>query len=150
TFGLKRAEILSAQANGFTLLVLAGLVVYGGISRLVHPGDPGGWAMLGVALNLVATRQLAGANRESLNVEGAYQHVVTDLAAFALTAAAAVVILTLGFERADGIAALAIAAIMLRASFGLLRDSGRVLLEAAPGGMSVEAIGHALVEHPHV
>jgi cobalt-zinc-cadmium efflux system protein len=155
TFGLKRAEILSAQANGFTLLVLAGLIVYGAVDHLISPPRAGGLAMLvvalaGVVVNLAATWQLAGANRQSMNVEGSYQHVVTDLAAFVLTAAAGGVILATGFRRADGIAALLIAAIMLRGSYRLLRDSARVLLEAAPGGMSVEEIGHALVSHPHV
>jgi cobalt-zinc-cadmium efflux system protein len=155
TFGLKRAEILSAQANGFTLLVLGGLIVYGGIERLISPPPTGGLAMLvvalaGVVVNLVATRQLAGANRESMNVEGAFQHVFTDLIAFVLTAVAGAVILATGFRRADGIAALVIAAIMVRAAYSLLRDSARVLLEAAPGGMSVDEIGNALVSHPHV
>ena len=155
TFGLKRSEILSAQANGATLLVLAGLIVYEGVHRLITPPKPGGLAILvvalvGIAVNLAATWQLSKANRESMNVEGSFQHLVTDLAAFALTAVAGAVILATGFRRADGIAALAIAAIMLRAAYGLLRDSGRVLLEAAPGGMSVEEIGNALVSHPHV
>ncbi|MBV8396259.1 MAG: cation transporter [Actinobacteria bacterium] len=155
TFGLRRAETLSAQANGLTLLVLGGLIVYGGVERLVSPPHPGGLAMLvvalaGVVVNLVATWQLAGANRASLNVEGAFQHLLTDLAAFAVTAVAGGVILATGFRRADGIAALVIAAIMLRSAYGLLRESGRVLLEAAPGGMSVDEIGHALVSHPHV
>jgi cobalt-zinc-cadmium efflux system protein len=155
TFGLKRAEILSAQANGFTLLVLAALIVYEGVDRLVSPPKPAGGVMLAVALagvvvNLLATRQLARANRDSMNVEGSFQHLLTDLFAFVLTAIAGAVILATGFSRADGIAALAIAAIMLRSASGLLRSSGLVLLEAAPGGMSVEEIGRALVAHPHV
>jgi cobalt-zinc-cadmium efflux system protein len=155
TFGLRRAEILSAQANGATLLVLAGVIVYGAIRRLIAPPDTVGAALLvvalaGVAVNLVAVRVLAGANRESLNVEGAFQHVLTDLAAFALTAAAGLVIVTTGFVRADGIAALAIAAVMLRSAYGLLRDSGRVLLEAAPEGMDVADIGSALAANPRV
>jgi cobalt-zinc-cadmium efflux system protein len=143
TFGLRRAEILS------------GLLVYGGIHRLVVPPSPGGWTMIvvaciGVVVNLVAVRILEGAGRESLNVEGAYQHVLTDLVAFVATAIAGVLIVTTGFVRADGIAALVVAAIMLRSSVGLLRDSGRVLLEAAPEGMSVEEIGNALASHPNV
>ena len=155
TFGLKRTETLSAQANGFTLLVLAGLIVYEGVTRLISPPKPGGLAMLivalvGVVVNLLATRQLARANRESMNVEGSFQHLLTDLFAFVLTAIAGVVILATGFARADGVAALVVAAIMLRAAYGLLRDSGLVLLEAAPGDMSVEEIGQALVGHPHV
>ncbi len=155
TFGLKRAEILSAQANGFTLLVLAGLILYGGVGRIVSPQRPGGLSMVvvavaGIGVNLIATRELAQANRASMNVEGSFQHLLTDLAAFAFTAIAGAVILATGFRQADGIAAIAIAAIMLRAAYGLLRDSGRVLLEAAPGGMSVEEIGGALVSHEHV
>src|SRR5438445_6378208 len=155
TFGLRRAEILSAQANGATLLVLAGLIVYGAIRRLVAPPDTVGTALLvvalaGVVVNLAAVRVLGGANRHSLNVEGAFQHLLTDLVAFVLTAAAGLVIVTTGFVRADGIAALAIAAVMLRSAFGLLRDSGRVLLEAAPEGMDVADVGTALAGNPRV
>jgi cobalt-zinc-cadmium efflux system protein len=155
TFGLRRTEILSAQANGLTLLVLAGLIVYGAVGRLIDPPEPHGGIMLAVALvgaavNLLAVWQLAGANRESLNVEGAFQHLATDLAAFVATAVAGAVILATGFVRADGIAALIIAAIMLRSAIGLLGASGRVLLEAAPAGLSVDAVGRAMAEHPGV
>ena len=152
TFGLQRSEILSAQANGGTLLVLALLIIYEGIRRIIAPPGPGGLAILvvalaGIAVNLVATWQLSKANRESMNIEGSYQHILTDLAAFIFTAIAGVVILATGFEQADGIASLVIAAIMLRAAYGLLRDSGRVLLEIAPEGMSVEEIGRAIATH---
>ena len=155
TFGLRRAEVLSAQANGFTLLVLALLIVYQGIQRLVSPVESGGLTMVvvavcGVCVNVVATWELARANRGNMNVEGAFRHIATDLAAFALTAVAGVVILTTGFDRADGLAALAIAGIMLVSSYELLRRSVRVLLEAAPGGMDVERIGLAIASHPHV
>jgi cobalt-zinc-cadmium efflux system protein len=155
TFGLQRTEILSAQANGFTLLVLAGLIVYEAISRLVDPPDTKGLPMLvvalvGVAVNVVAVWQLHGANRRSLNVEGSFQHLATDLAAFIATAIAGIVILATGFVRADGITALFVAAIMLRASYRLLRDSGRVLLEIAPAGMSVAEIGSAMARQPGV
>jgi cobalt-zinc-cadmium efflux system protein len=155
TFGLKRTEILSAQANGITLLVLAGLIVYEGVHRLIAPPQPQGLAILivalaGIAVNLVATRQLSKANRESMNIEGSFQHILTDLFAFIATAIAAAVILLTGFVRADGIAALFVAAIMLYAAYGLLRDSGRVFLEAAPEGMDVQAIRQSLTEHPHV
>jgi cobalt-zinc-cadmium efflux system protein len=155
TFGLKRAEILSAQANGGTLLVLAGLIVYEGIRRVISPPAAEGKAILvvalvGIAVNLVATWQLSKANRESMNIEGSFQHILTDLAAFVFTAIAGAIILGTGFVRADGIAALIVAAIMLRAAYGLLRDSGRVLLEAAPEGMNVSEIGRVIAAHPHV
>ncbi len=152
TFGLKRSEILSAQANGATLLVLAGLIVYEGVRRLIAPPHAGGLAILivalaGIAVNLLATWQLAKANRQSMNIEGSFQHILTDLFAFIATAIAGAVILATGYTRADGIASLLIAAIMLKAAYGLLKDSGRVLLEIAPEGMSVEEIGNALARH---
>jgi cobalt-zinc-cadmium efflux system protein len=155
TFGLRRTEILSAQANGATLLVLGLLIVYEGIRRLITPPDAGGKAMLivavaGIVVNLAATRVLAGADRSSMNVEGSFQHLLTDLAAFVITAVAGIVILATGQTRADGVASLVIAAIMLRASYVLLRDSGRVLLEAAPEGISTEEIGRALAAHHNV
>ena len=155
TFGLRRSEVLSAQANGAALLVLAGLIVYGAVRRLVSPPHPNGWTMLvvalaGIGVNVLATWQLAGANRESMNVEGSYQHVLTDLFAFIATAIAGAVIIGAGWVRADPLAALLVAAVMLRAAWRLLRDSGRVLLQIAPQGLSVEEIGHALAAQPRV
>jgi cobalt-zinc-cadmium efflux system protein len=155
TFGLKRAEILSAQLNGATLVGLAVVILIEGIRRLVEPPDVGGTAVLvvalaGVVVNLAATRLLAGADRRSLNVEGAFQHVLTDLFAFIATAVAGVVILTTGFERADGIAALLVAGLMLRSGWGLLRDSGRVLLEASPRDLDPDEIGRTLAAQDHV
>jgi cobalt-zinc-cadmium efflux system protein len=155
TFGLRRAEILSAQANGATLLVLAGLIVYEAIHRLVEPPEVGGWTVIAVALagllvNLVATMQLRGADRENMAVEGSFQHLLTDLYAFAGTLVAGIVVVTTSFDRADPIASLVVAALMLRASYGLLRDSGRVLLEMSPEGMDVDEIGRALADHAQV
>jgi cobalt-zinc-cadmium efflux system protein len=149
TFGFRRGEILAAQFNGATLLVLALLIVYGGIRRLVSPPHVTGTAVLvvalvGIAVNVAATWILSGANRESLNVEGAFQHILTDLAAFVATAIAGGVIIATAYFRADGIASLLVAAIMLRAAYGLLKASGRVFLEAAPEGLDVQAIGQAM------
>jgi cobalt-zinc-cadmium efflux system protein len=150
TYGLRRTEILSAQFNGATLLVLGLLIVYEGIHRLVEPPSVEGGvvlavALVGVAVNLAATVVLHGADRRSLNVEGAFQHVLTDLVAFIATAVAGLVVLLTGFDRADGIASLFVAAVMLRAAWGLLRDSGRIFLEAAPKGVDVEEIGRAMI-----
>jgi cobalt-zinc-cadmium efflux system protein len=149
TFGLKRAEILSAQLNGATLLALSVFIVYEGVRRLLEPPEVEGApvlivAVVGIAVNLAATWTLARANRQSLNIEGAFQHILTDLLAFVGTAVAGAVVLLTGFAQADGIAALLVAAIMVRAAYGLLRDSGRVLLEAAPKGLEPERIGRAM------
>jgi cobalt-zinc-cadmium efflux system protein len=155
TFGLRRSEILSAQANGAALLVLACFIVYGAIRRLVSPPPANGGAILvvalvGIGVNVLATWQIAGANRESLNVEGSFQHVLNDLYAFIATAIAGGVILATGWVRADAVAALFVAALMLRASWRLLRDSGRVLLDIAPAGLPVNEIGTAMAAHPGV
>jgi cobalt-zinc-cadmium efflux system protein len=155
TFGLKRAEILSAQVNGATLVALAAVILYEGIRRLIDPPDVEGAivlvvALAGIVVNLAATFVLSGTERRSLNVEGAFQHVLTDLFAFIATAVAGAIVLATGFARADGIAALLVAALMLRSGFALLRDSGRVLLEAAPRDLDPDEIGRTLAAQRHV
>jgi cobalt-zinc-cadmium efflux system protein len=156
TYGLGRAEILSAQSNGIALLVLALVIVYVAIRRLLAPPQVGGIAVIavaaaGIAVNLVAVRLLAGGGRpRSLNLEGSYRHVVTDLYGFVATAIAGAVIVITGFERADAAASLIVAALMLKAAYGLLRESGRVFMEAAPLGLRPEEIGRALAAEPGV
>jgi cobalt-zinc-cadmium efflux system protein len=155
TYGLRRAEILSAQINGVTLLLLGALIIYEGIRRLIEPPDVEGALVvvigcLGAIVNVGAASLLARAERRSLNVEGAFRHVLTDLYASLGAAAAGAVILIWGFEQADGIASLLIAATMLWAAYGLLRESGRVFMEAAPPGLDPDAIGRALVEEAGV
>ena len=156
TYGLGRVEILSAQANGITLLVLGLLIVYGAITRLVSPPHVAGLpvllvALAGIVVNLLAARILSGGERErSLNVEGSYRHILTDIYGFIATALAAIVILLTGFRRADPIASLLIAGLMLHASYGLLKASGLVFMEAAPAGVDPDQVGHALAAHPRV
>ncbi len=155
TYGLKRAEILSAQVNGVTLLLLGVLIVIEGVRRLIDPPAVEGSlvlivALVGIPVNLGALRLIAGAERRSLNVEGAFQHILTDLFAFIATAIAGAVIIATGFDQADGIASLLVAATMLWAAYGLLRDSGRVFLEAAPRELDPERIGRALASEEEV
>ncbi|MFR9800501.1 cation diffusion facilitator family transporter [Streptomyces sp. MS06] len=155
TFGLKRAEILSAQANGLTLLLLAAWLGYEAVRRLVQPSEVEGGLMLataltGIAVNLAATWCLSRANRSSLNVEGAYQHILNDLFAFVGTAIAALVIVLTGFTRADPLATLVVVVLMAKAGYGLLRESGRIFLEAAPADVDPDQTGDRLVAHPAV
>jgi cobalt-zinc-cadmium efflux system protein len=196
TYGLGRAEILSVQANGFTMLVLGLLIVYGAIAHLISPPAVEGGpvlavALVGIAVNLLAVRimsppaaagdgdhehqhqhqhehghqhqhehqhqrkhehehQHEHEHGRSLNVEGSYQHLLTDLFGFVATAIAAAVILASGFRRADAIASLLIAALMLHAAAGLLRASIRVMMEAAPAGLDPTEIGNALAAQPGV
>ena len=155
TYGLKRVEILSAQANGLTLLLLAAWLGYEAIRRLVDPPPVAGGlvvvtALVGVVVNIAATWCLSKANRSSLNVEGAFQHLLTDLYGFIATAVAGAIVLSTGFARADAIAALVVVALMVRAGVGLVHQSGRIFLEAAPAGIDTRALGGRLAAHPDV
>ena len=155
TFGLRRAEILAAAANGVMLAVMAVLVAYDALERLVDPPRVEGRtlvvvALIGVAVNLAATLVLARANRQSLNVEGAFRHVVTDLYAFIATAVAGVAVLAFGLRRADPIASLVVVALMVRAAWQLLGSSGRILLQGTPDHVDLAAVRRHMAELPGV
>ncbi len=155
TFGLKRAEILSAAGNGVTLVAVAGVITIEAIVRLVHPPQVEGSVVLAVALigavvNLAATTVLARANRTSLNVKGAFVHLRTDLYAFCGTAAAGLVILLTHWSRADAVASLLVAGLMGRAAWDLLRDAGQILLERAPQEVSLEEVRAHITDIEHV
>jgi cobalt-zinc-cadmium efflux system protein len=131
------------------LLVVGVWVVYGAVRRLVAPPDVRGGivlvvALVGVGVNLVATFVLSRADRERLNVRGAFLHVATDLAAFVGTAVAGALVLTTGWNRFDPIAGLLVAALMLRSAASLLRESGRIFMEASPAGLDPQAVAREL------
>jgi cobalt-zinc-cadmium efflux system protein len=155
TYGLKRAEILAAAANGLALIVVSALVTYDAIVRLVHPGPVRGGVLIvvasvGVVVNMVATLTVARANRRSLNIEGAYRHILTDLYGFIGTLIAGIVIVTGGFNRADAIASLIVVALMLKAATELLRPALRILLEATPEDIDLDEVRRHLMELPEV
>lgn len=155
TFGLKRAEILSAAGNGVTLAVVATVITIEAISRLVSPPKVDGAVVLALALagavvNLAATVVLARANRASLNLKGAFLHLLTDLYAFLGTAVAGLVIVLTGWRRADAVASLLVAGLMARAAWGLLRDAGRILLQGTPEEMSLAEVRAHIAGLDHV
>jgi cobalt-zinc-cadmium efflux system protein len=155
TFGYSRLEILAAQANGITLGLIALWVIWSAVHRLINPQDVRGGLVLavalgGVAVSLAASFVLARASRESLNVRGAFLHVLTDVAAFGAAAVAGGLILTTGWDRFDPIASIAVAALMLWSSVQLLRESTLIFLERAPRDADPEAIGRALVSEQDV
>jgi cobalt-zinc-cadmium efflux system protein len=93
---------------------------------------------------------MSKANRQSLNVEGSFQHILTDLYAFIATAIAGAIIWWSGWNRVDAIAALVVAGLMLKAGIGLVRESGRIFLEASPRGLDPVAIAVAIRDIPAV
>lgn len=155
TYGWRRVEILAAQANGLSLLLLGGWLAVESIRRLIAPAEVKGGLVLatavaGIAVNLAATWLLSGANRGSLNVEGAFQHVLTDLFAFVATAVAGLIVLLTGWDGADPVASLIVVLLMVRSGVGLVHESGRIFLEAAPAGLDPVLIGRAMADGPQV
>jgi cobalt-zinc-cadmium efflux system protein len=155
TFGFKRAEVLSAQANGITLLVVSALLAFQSIERLIHPVAVRGGIMVvvaavGVAVNVAASWLISRASRKSINIRGALAHILTDLYGFLGTLIAGLVIIFSGFQRADSIASLVVVGLMLYAAWRLLSDTGRILLEAAPEGFAPADIVAAITSQPGV
>lgn len=155
TYGLKRAEILSAAGNGITLVAVGAVITVEAIRRLVSPPGVEGSVVLGVglagaAVNVAAATVLSRANRSSLNVRGVFAHIVTDLFAFASTAVAGAVIIVTGWARADDVASLVVSALMARAAWRLLRDSGRILLQGTPQNVSLDDVRAHIASVEHV
>ena len=154
TYGYKRAEVLVALGNGVTLVALAIWIFYAGVRRLGDPPEVlGGWmlaiALAGILVNVAAARILYGA-RGGLNVEAAFRHVLADLLGSFGVVAAAVLVLGTGWLEADPLAGMLIGVLVLVSSWTILRDSTRILLEAAPAGIDTQAVGERLARAPGV
>ena len=155
TFGLGRAEIVSAQINGAALFLLAGAIAIEGVQRLSSPPDVEGSVVIvvgavGALVNVGAFLALSRSERRSLNVEGARAHVLADLYGSVAAVVAGVVIVAGGPAQIDAVAALTVSALMLRSGWALLHASTRVLLEAAPPGVDPDEIGRALAAMPGI
>jgi cobalt-zinc-cadmium efflux system protein len=147
TFGYQRAEVFAALINAIILIVLTVSVAFGGIQRLLNPGDVevAGPVMLTVAVigmiaNATSLWLLSRAQATSINVRGAYLEVMGDLLGSVMVIVAAIVIVTTGWMPADAIASLLIAAMIVPRAVSLLREVVSVLAESAPKGMSVDDI----------
>ena len=155
TFGLHRAEILAAMVNALVLLVVCGYLAWAGISRLSDPAsvDAGPmvvFALVGLVANGVSLVILNRSDTGSLNLRGAANEVLADLVGSILAILAGVLILLWGWERADSLASLLIAVLILPRSLVLLRESVAVLLEAAPAGMDLDDVRRHLLAMPGV
>jgi cobalt-zinc-cadmium efflux system protein len=151
TFGYHRAEIFAAVLNALVLIGVCGYLAYAGTRRLVDPvpvdaGQLLVFAGIGLAANLVSLLALTSRRESSLNMKGAYLEVLGDTFGSVLAIAAGLLVLTADFLRADPIASLLIAALVLPRAWALLREAGAVLLEAAPRGLDVEQVRGQLCE----
>jgi cobalt-zinc-cadmium efflux system protein len=145
TFGYHRAEIFAAVLNALVLLGLCGYLAYAGTRRLAHPAhvDAGQlllFAAICLAANGASLLLLRGRRDRSLNMKGAYLEVLSDTIGSMLAILAGALILTTDFLRADSIASLLIAVMVLPRAWALLREAGGILLEAAPRGVDVEQV----------
>jgi len=150
SYGLQRAEVLGAQANGATLVAVAIWVVYEAVRRLGQPAEVVGGgllvvATLGLAVNLGSAVVLARARGSSLNMRGAFVHMALDAAGSVGAIAAGLAVVRWGADWADPAVSLAIAALVLWSAWGLLRDTAHVLLEGTPEGIDPRSVEAALV-----
>ncbi len=155
TFGWHRAEILAAALNALVLLGVCVFLAVAGVRRLSDPGTVDaapmiGFALVGLVANAVSLAVLNRSETGSLNLRGAATEVFADLVGSLLAVVAGLVILLTGFQRADPIASLVIAALILPRALSLLRDSAAILLETAPAGLDLDDVRRHLREMPGV
>jgi len=155
TFGYRRAEILAALFNGVTLVAISIWIFVEAINRFRDVPDVDAGPMLavaagGLAINIAAAAILSRHSEESLNVSAALRHVIADLLGSVGVIIAATVILITGWEYADPVVGVLIGLLVLASSWGILRDSAQILLEASPAGIDVQQVGRAMAGMPHV
>jgi cobalt-zinc-cadmium efflux system protein len=155
TFGYLRLEILAAVVNAVLLFGVAGFVIWEAWRRLFAPPEISSGLMLavavvGLAANGVSLWLLRDAQRDSLNMRGAYLEVMGDLAGSAAVVAAAIVIALTGWTAADAIASAAIGLLILPRTWALLRDAVDVLLEATPKDVDLARVRAHILEAPGV
>ncbi len=155
TYGYLRMEILAALVNGAALFVVAGLIVWDAVGRVADPPAVEarivfGVATAGLVVNLVGARILHGGHRESLNLRGAYLHVLGDLLGSVGAMAAGAIILTTGWYLADPIISIGIALLILVGAWRLVRESVDVLLEATPRHIALGEVERQIASIPGV
>ena len=155
TYGYLRWEILAALLNGATLLLISFWIVWEAVTRFRHPEPVAGTLMLafaavGLVVNVIAVWILHDVNNASLNVRGAYLHVLGDLLASGGTIVAAILVRTSGWIIADPIASLISTVLIIGSAWRLVREAVDVLLEAAPPHIALEAVRSRLQSIPGV
>ncbi|MDJ0905282.1 MAG: cation diffusion facilitator family transporter [Woeseiaceae bacterium] len=151
TYGYQRFQILAAFVNGLSLLLIVGWILYEAIQRFIAPQAVMGPLMLtvaaaGLVINIIAFVVLHGGDRENLNIRGAALHVAGDLLGSVAAIVAAVIIIYTGWMQIDPILSIAVAILILKSAWALVKRSAHVLLEGAPEWLDVEAMQQHLVE----
>jgi len=155
TYGYYRTEILAALVNGATLVAISIYIFAEAFQRFGAPPEVQGETMMAIAVgglvvNLLGLWILSEGKEESLNMHGAWLHVLTDALGSVGVIAAGVLIWLFDWHWADPAASVAIAVLVLYSSWGLLRETVSVLMEGAPGHIDVDEVRQALREVPGV
>jgi cobalt-zinc-cadmium efflux system protein len=151
TYGYQRFQILAAFVNGLTLLLIVGWILYEAVDRFLAPREVLGETMLvvatvGLIVNVVAFVVLHRGDRDNLNIRGAALHVAGDLLGSVAAIVAAVVIIYTGWMAIDPILSVAVAILILKSAWVLVKRSAHVLLEGAPEWLDIPAMQDDLVE----
>jgi|UniRef100_A0A7C4ATQ4 cobalt-zinc-cadmium efflux system protein len=151
TFGFRRSEILAAFLNGLLLWVMVAFIAYEALERLADPKQVQGLGMLitasiGLAVNVLLILVLAKDRHETLNLRGAFLHVLSDTLGSVGAVAAAIAIMTAGWYWFDSLISLVICALIVYSTIGLLRESTHILMEGAPSRIDVKEIEQAIHE----
>jgi cobalt-zinc-cadmium efflux system protein len=149
TFGLYRAEVLAAFINGLFLIPIVGFIVYEAILRFLYPQEIFGFYMLivafiGLGVNITSILILQGSQNSSLNVKSVFYHMIADAASSIGIVIAAFIIMSTGLVILDPIVSIGISLVILYWSWGILKESVRVLLEMAPKGINIDTIAEEL------
>jgi cobalt-zinc-cadmium efflux system protein len=149
TFGMYRAEVLAAFINGLFLIPIVGYIMYEAIMRFLYPQEVFGFYMLivafiGLAVNITSVLILQGTRKTSLNVKSVFYHMIADAASSIGIVIAAFIIMATGFVFLDPLVSLGISLVILYWSYGILKDSTRILLEMSPKGMDIDMINEDL------
>ena len=155
TYGSIRAEIIGALLNGLFLIAMAIVVIFMGVRRLLNPTELDSGLMLlaaagGIITELISLRVLYTGQKENLNMKGAYWHVVQTFVGSLLIIVAAVVVTFSDFVAIDPILGIAFGLVLLWASWGITRDSIRVLMETVPSDVDLPDVISSLTELPEV
>ena len=152
TYGYQRFQILAAFVNGLSLLLIVGWILYEAVNRFLVPEQVMGRTMLlvaalGLIVNIIAFAVLHGGDRENLNIRGAALHVAGDLLGSVAAIVAAIVIIYTGWMAIDPLLSIAVAILILKSAWVLVKRSAHVLLEGAPEWLDVGEMQENLVRH---
>jgi len=150
TYGYQRFQILAAFVNGLSLLFIVGWILYEAVSRFIAPQEVMGETMLivavaGLVVNIISFTVLHGGDRENLNIRGAALHVAGDLLGSVAAIVAAVIIIYTGWMQIDPILSVAVAILILKSAWVLVKRSAHVLLEGAPEWLDVDVMREHLI-----